>query len=434
MNPAELFDFARAYLPGGVCSSTRLNRAIERPFYVSRADGAKVYDLGGREYIDLCTSHGASLLGHNHPKVREAVVQALGLGIMCSYENEQQSRLAKKVCDMVPCADMVRFTASGTEATLHCLRLARAFTGRDKIIRFEGHFHGYHDYVYIGGHPPLDASGALAHPSPCVECEGIPERMRDLVISIPFNDVGVLEDAIRRHRDDVACVILEPVNYNSGCVKPRPGYLEAVRELTRDCGALLLFDEVMSAFRMCPGGAQECFGVVPDLCTIGKALGAGVPLSAFCGRRDIMEHVRPVGNCEHSGTFNATMIQVMAGNAALDEYAAPGFYEHIEQLGQQFDRGFKDIFSRARLKARTQRVGARFGIYFGIDEEVTDYRQAAKHDRAMMLRFVRECIARGVYFHDYGGSACHHGYSAAHTSADVANCMDRIDEAVGTLR
>ena len=232
---------------------------------------------------------------------------------------------------------------------------------------------------------------------------------------------------------NTAAFLIEPIQGEGGIVIPPAGYLKACETLCREHNVLLFFDEVMSAFRMCPGGAQELSGVVPDLCTIGKALGGGIPLSAFCGEREIMEHVRPVGNCEHSGTFNATLIQVLAGSAALDEYASAEFYDHIEKLGRMLDAGFERIFSNAPVKGRVQRVGARFGIYFGIDEEVTNYREAAKHDRAMMLKFVRECIARGVYFHDYGGSACHHGYSSAHTEGDIATCLNRIEDAVKAL-
>ena len=263
---------ARKVLPGGVNSSVRLNRALGVPFYVSRARGSRVWSIEGREFIDMCCAHGAGLLGHAHPAIARALRQATVAGYANSFETEYHEELARKLCAAVPCADRIRFCSSGSEATLHLIRACRAFTGRDKIIRVEGHFHGYHELIYIGGHPPPAAFGEnRAHPY--VESPGIPAAFADFIIPVPFNDVAALARAIAEHGHEAALVILEPINYNSGGIQPAPGYLAAVRKMTRDAGIVLFFDEIQSAFKKSPGGAQADLGVTPDVCTLGKAIG-----------------------------------------------------------------------------------------------------------------------------------------------------------------
>ena len=313
---------------------------------------------------------------------------------MCSYETEDHGRLAQKIVEMIPCAELVRLTGSGTEATMHCIRVARAYTGKEKIVRFEGHYHGLHDYLHIGGRPPVAEAGPEDSPTPYIESAGVPQGMKEYVIPLPFNNLGVLERMIRGRKDEIAAVIMEPVNYNSGCIFPRKGYLEAVRQLTRDHGVVLIFDEVLSGFRMCPGGAQAYYGVTPDLCTLGKTLGGGLPISAFCGRRDIMEQVAPLGPASHSGTFNGHLVTVTGALAALEEISSPGFYDRIFALGHRLYRGFEEAFQRAGAAGHIQHLGARFGIFFGVEEEVTDYRHSDRHDRQMMLRFIREAAVR----------------------------------------
>jgi len=426
----ELFNFASQYLVGGVSSSIRLDPVLGHPFYVSRGSGSKIYDVEGREFIDLNMSYGASLLGHNHPKIKEAIRQALELGIVCSNETKYQGQLAKKIVDLVPCAEMVRFTCSGTEATMHCIRLAREVTGKEKIVKFEGHFHGYHDYLNYSVHPPLDEAGPAESPLPYVESGGVPERMKDYLIVLPFNNMEALEKTIKNYRDQIAAVILEPINYNSGCILPKPGYLEYLRDLTQENEILLIFDEVLSAFRTGPGCAQEYFGVIPDLCTIGKAVAGGTPLSLFAGKREIMQHVRPLGNSQHSGTYNGHLIPVMAALACLDEISSEGFYDHINQLAEKLYRGLEEIFEYSGLKIRLQGVGARFGLYFGVDEEVKDYRMAAQSDRKLGAKFYAAAYHQGLHFVPF----IHHGFSAAHSLKDVDEILDRVDSAVKKIK
>jgi len=425
------FERAKQSLASGVSSSTRVNQALGHPLYFDRAAGCRLWDLDGREYIDLCCSHGATLLGHGDSHIRAAVGAAMNRGAPCSYENEQHAELAELLCQSVPCLELVRFTGSGTEATMHCLRLARAFTGRQKILRFEGNFHGYHDQVMwaAAGEP-----GQFAPPLKPISA-GVAETQGGLIIQIPYNNVEFLEQVFARIGDELAAGFIEPIYYNAGCILPKPEFLNTLRRLTHHHGTLLVFDEVLSAFRMCIGGAQEYLEVTPDLCTVGKAVGGGYPLSVFGGRRDIMNRLMPVGDCQHSGTYNGHPVAVAAALAAITAYGKSGFYDHICAIGEQLIAGLRSLFSKHNITARVQGLGARFGIYFGIpaDQEVTDFAHAVQHDRAKLLRFYKAAIENGVYFHDYNGAPCHHGFCAATTSADVNEALGRLDRALDSL-
>jgi glutamate-1-semialdehyde 2,1-aminomutase len=426
----ELYSRAKCYLPGGVCASARANKAIGHPFYVSHGDGSRVYDLNGREYIDMCMSHGASLLGHNHPSIRAAVERALELGIICSYETEHHSALAKKITELVPCAEMVRFAGSGTETIMHALRLTRAATGRKRIVKFEGHFHGYSDAVNYSVAPPLGMAGPYAMPTPYPQSAGMPTNSKDLVVIVPFNDPDALQKAFARYGEEAATLILEPINYDSGCILPKPGFLELCRELCDKYGVLLFFDEVLTAFRMALGGAQEYLGVIPDLCVLGKAFGGSMPISAIAGKREVMRHLRPEGQSEHSGTYLAHLTTVLPALAALAEYSRPGFYERLDSLGHRFYQGFQEIIDRSGVPLRLQHAGPRFGMFFGITQEVTHYREAAEQNKEMFYNFIAACIDRGVYFH----VSPHHGFSAAHTEADIDGALEAIEGAMADIK
>jgi len=427
------YDKARQVLPGGVNSSVRLNRAIGTPFYVSRARGSRVWSIEGREYIDMCCAHGAALLGHGHPAIAAAVQKAADFGFAHSFETEYHEALARRLCAAIPCAERIRFCSSGTEATLHLIRVCRAFTRREKIIRIEGHFHGYHELIYIGGQPPPAAfSGNRAHPY--LESPGMPAGLADYIIPVPFNDVAALTSAIAEHGHEAAMVILEPINFNSGGIMPQPGYLEAVRRLTRDAGIVLFFDEIQSAFKKSPGGAQAEWGVIPDVCTIGKAIGGGLPLSAFCGRAEIMDLFQPAGPVQHSGTFNAHLIPVLAGLAFLDEAAKPGFYPGLQAMEKAFHTGIDDIIKRYDLNMIVPHHGARFDILLGRKTPAVRYEDIFCHDKSLMLEIDRGCYERGVYFHDYGGAAAHHGYSSQHSLADIGEVLNVLDAVLGKLK
>ncbi len=425
----QQFELAESFLAGGVSASIRLNRALGRPMYFDRAEGCRLWDLDGREYIDLCTSHGATLLGHGDARVRAAVEDVLARGAACSYENELHAELARLICETVPCCERVRFTGSGTEATLHCIRLARAFTGRPKLLKFEGNFHGYHDQVMFSLGTPADRLGPEDAPTPYPASAGLTPGIEEQLVLAPYNRTDLFEQIFHRHAGELAAVICEPVWYNAGCILPKPDFINALRELTRQHGVLLIFDEVLSSFRMGPGGAQEYLGIKPDLCTLGKAVGGGFPLSAFGGRREIMDRLMPRGDCQHSGTYNGHPVPVAAGLAAIGVYRQSGFYESIRRVGDRLKNGLNDLFARHALPGRVQGLGARFGIYFGVERAET-YRDLLAHRRDLMLRFVAAAINEGVYFHDYSGAACHHGFCAAMTLDDADEALRRLEQAV----
>ena len=421
------FERAKRVMPGGVNSSTRLNRALGLPFYASGAKGGRIRDIESREFVDMCCAHGSALLGHGHPAIDEALRTAAAMGYAHSFETVYHEELARLVCDCIPCGDKVRFCSSGSEATLHMIRACRAFTGRTKIMRFEGHFHGYHELIYIGGHPSREAfPGNREHPF--IESPGIPVEYARHIIPLPFNDPAALEEAIDRHGGDTALVILEPVNYNCAGIKPLPGYLELLRTLTRERGIILFFDEIQSSFKNSRGGAQEDFGVIPDVCTIGKALGGGLPLSAFCGRAEIMDLYQPVGPVQHSGTFNGHIVPVLAGLAFMKESAKPYFYPRLRELGKRLYDGIDAIIANHGLNMIVPRHGARFNIMLGRTTPALRYEDTFCHDNAVMLKIIKACCERGVYFHDYGGGPLHHGFSIQHTEEDIDTVLSVLGD------
>ena len=419
------FAVAQQHLAGGVSAAARIHPALGRPFMTARGDGAYVVDLEGRRYLDLNTSNGASLLGHGHPRVRRAIEQALDLGLLCAHETPSQGQVASMLSRLVPSAELVRFSGSGTETTWHAIRTARAFTGRQKVVKFEGHFHGYNDYLGYSAWPPLETAGPAEAPRPWVESAGIPPLVQDLVIVLPWNDAQALERTLRHQGDQIAAVIMEPVNYNAGTILPTAGYLQAARALTAQHGVLLIFDEILSGFRTGPGCIQGTFGVVPDLCTLGKALGGGTALSAFVGRRAVMEAVAPSGPAVHSGTFNAHLIPVLAAGAFLELIAEPAFWSNLATLEEVFYAGLREAFEQAGLPVWVQALGARFSLLFGLEREPTSYREAAGFDRDLARRFYAAALEAGVYFH----YAWHHGFSALHTREDLDRGLDAIETA-----
>jgi len=429
----QQFALASQSLAGGVSSSTRVNKALGHPLYFQRAEGCRLWDLDGRDYFDLCCSHGATLLGHGDERVRRAIERSLTSGAPCSYENEDHAALAALLCEVVPCLERVRYTCSGSEATMHCLRLARAFTGKTKILKLEGNFHGYHDQVMFSINTPAEKLGSETAPTLFPASQGMPATLAEQLVLVPYNNVALFESALAKHAHELAAVICEPIYYNAGCIVPTPEFARALRELTTKHDVLLIFDEVLSAFRMGPGGAQQHLGLTPDLCTLGKAVGGGYPLSAFGGRADIMARLMPQGDCQHSGTYNGHPLVVAAALAAVRAYLEPGFYEHIQTIGERLFAGLNQLFARHELQAHVRGLGARFGVYFA-PPGIRDYRGALAHDRAHMLRFIAAAIAEGVYFHDYGGAACHHGFCAATTPADVAEILSRLERALVRMK
>jgi glutamate-1-semialdehyde 2,1-aminomutase len=419
----QYFEAAQRVLPGGVTAAARLHRGTGRPFVAARGEGAHIWDVDGNEYIDFCMSFGASLLGHGHPDVKAAVEDGLARGILCSFEIEEQAEVAGRLASMVPCAELVRFTTSGTETTWHAIRTARAYTGRDVIVKFEGHFHGYHDYLGYSSWPAPEKAGPADHPATVPESGGIPGALQGYVIVLPFNEPEILEQTLRARASEIAAVILEPINFNSGGILPTAEFLQTLRAVTRELGIVLIFDEILSGFRTGPGCAQEYLGVTPDLCTLGKAIGGGLALSAFAGSREVMGAVSPLGSAVHSGTFNAHPIPILAANAFLKLAEQPSFWQHFEQLGARLYPGLSEIFARAGLPVQVQAIGNRFCLNYGLDDEPRDYRDSMRYDRDLAARFTAAAQDDGIYFH----SLWHSGLSAMHTLADVDEALNRIE-------
>jgi len=418
---------ASKVLPGGVNSSTRFNKAIQMPFYVSKGKGSRVTDLDGKEYIDMCCAHGAGLLGNAHPAIDEALRKAMEIGYVNSFETIYHEELASFVCNTVSCADKVRFCSSGSEATLHLIRACRAYTRKNKIIRVEGHFHGYHEMIYIGGHPPK-SEFPKNRIKPYIESEGIPAAMADLIIPIPFNDKEFLIKTIERYADETAILIMEPVNFNCAGIRAESDYLQLVRKLTTENNIVLFFDEIQSAYKKSFQAAQNELGVIPDVTTVGKSIGGGFPLSGFCGKKEIMDLFSPLGNVQHSGTFNAHLVPVLAGLAFMHEASKGYFYPKLHELEKQFHEGVDSIILKHDLNMVVPNFGARFNILLGRKTPAGNYEETFCHENQVFLQILKACWEKGVYFHDYGGGPAHHGYSIQHTRKDIEIVLNVMEE------
>ncbi len=425
-----LYERARRVMPGGVNASARFNPALGQPLFMARGEGAYLYDVDGHRLIDYCISHGASLLGHGHPAIGAAVQEALKQGGLLAYETEIQVRVAERLLRLFPGAEMVRYTCSGTETTWHALRIARAYTGKWGVIKFEGHYHGVNDTAGFSHWPAPDKAGPADSPRSVPESAGIPPANTELITILPFNDIAALERCLREKARDLAALIMEPINYDSCGLRPTLEFLHAVRDLTAELGIVLIFDEVLSGFRVCAGAALADTKVTPDVTVLGKAVGGGMPISAFMGTRAIMETCTPVGPAMQSGTYNAPPVLVAAIGAFLDQVSKPGFYDHLNALGDRLYSGMDEIFKRRGIKAWVQGVGCRFGVLFGLDEEPRNYRDVSRQDMTMMAKFHRACISRGVYLHHVSP---HHGYSSAHTMADIDETLDVMDQAAAEI-
>lgn len=424
----QLFKNARGVLAGGVSASMRMHPYLGRPFYLSRGDGPYVFDVEGRRYIDFNGSNGASLLGHHHPATTAAVQRGLDLGTIAAAETEFHQQLATMISEIVPAAERVRFASTGSEVTLVAVRLARHATGRTKILKFAGHFHGLTEPFLFK--PDQAATGVVPSSG------GVPELYGTDCLIVPWNDAAAFERTLAEHTGEIAAVICEPVFYNAGCIPPEPGFLDLLRQRTRDDGIVLIFDEVLSGFRMALGGAQEEYGITPDLCTFAKAIANGMPLSVLAGRADLMEQLAPGGPVAHSGTYSGHLLSVLAAIATLDELRRPAAYPELRKRSDRFYVELQDLFDQRGLAVRVQGLGARFGLYFGRREPVRTYSDAGGHDHELNARFVRECLERGVYFHAYNrsGAPGHSGFTLAHDDAVLGEALtimaDVLDELV----
>ncbi len=405
-------EFARAceVLVGGVNSAVRAFRAVGgTPRFIERAEGAYLWDVEGRRYIDYLGSWGPMIAGHAHPQVVEAVARAARHGLSYGAPNVHETELAERICALFPQIERVRFTSSGTEATMSALRLARGFTGRDAIIKFEGCYHGTGDSLLVKA-----GSGALTFGTP--SSAGVPADLARHTLVATFNDADSVAALFRAAPEAIACVIVEPIAGNMNLVQPKPGFLEALRALCDEHGALLIFDEVMSGFRVAHGGAQERFGVVPDLSTFGKVIGGGMPVGAIGGPARIMEHFSPLGTVYQAGTLSGNPLAMAAGLATLDLVAQPGFFARLEALGDRLVAGLLDAAREADVELSAQHVGALAGLYLRPSVPV-DFADAQAQDVERFRRFYHAMLDEGVYLPPSPVEAFF--FSSAHTEADI---------------
>jgi glutamate-1-semialdehyde 2,1-aminomutase len=414
-------------LLGGISSAFRINPFTGTHLEVRSAHGATIETTDGRTYIDMFMAHGSTVLGHAHPAVMAAIRDILDDGVVIGYETPLGEVVARRLTEAVPSAEAVRFVASGSEAVATSMRLARAHTGRDIVIKIDGHFNGGSDYaMYNSLVAYTDASNAGGRPSrPIPSSGGIPRAVADTIVPVPWNDLPALEAALQLHQGQVAAVIMVPIDFNNGCLTPAAGYLAAARELTHEAGALLLFDEVLSGFKTGLGGAQTLYGVTPDLTMLSKAMSSGVPLSAVVGRREFMETLlKPVpAGAIQGGTFAGSVIGLAAADATLTILSEPGFYPSLTGRAERFYADLQAVFDRSPLPARVQSVGAMFAIYLGTREPVGSYADLRALDPDLRRRFFGRVIDRGVYFHtDFS-------ISAAHTGELLAEVLERVEDA-----
>ena len=421
---SQLFAAALQRIPGGVNSPVRAFRGLGRePFFVERAEGSRIWDVDGNEYIDYVGTWGPAILGHAPVVVIDAIRAAAARGVSFGIPNPLEVEMAELICRWVPSIEKVRMVNSGTEATMSCLRLARGFTGRDKIIKFEGCYHGHVDSLLVQA-----GSGALTHGRP--DSAGVPAEFAALTISVPFNDIEAVRAAFRENPKTIAAIILEPIPANAGLYFPRENFLQALRDECDRRGALLIFDEVMTGFRVARGGAQELFGIRPDLTALGKVIGGGLPVGAFGGRAEIMDQLSPLGPVYQAGTLSGNPLAMAAGLAQLRELERIDGWSLLERTGTRFEELVRAALRDLKLSWVFHRIGSMFCLFF-TGEPVIDFASAKRSDPEKFSRFFNACLDRGVYF---APSQFETGFlSTAHTTEDIERTAIVVREALAPL-
>ncbi len=415
MSNSSLFGQAQKFIPGGVNSPVRaFNGVGGEPIFIDHAHGAYIVDTNNKQYIDYVGSWGPMVLGHTHPDVVKAVKDAAEKGLSFGAPTLIETRMAEMVCQLVPSIEKVRMVSSGTEATMSAIRLARGFTGRDNIIKFEGCYHGHSDSLLVKA-----GSGALTFGVP--SSPGVPAALADHTLTLPFNDADAIANVLKEKGDSIACIIVEPVAGNMNCIPPEVGFLECLRKLCDQYGIVLIFDEVMSGFRVALGGAQQIYGVKPDLTTLGKVIGGGMPVGAFGGREEIMAQLAPNGAVYQAGTLSGNPLAMAAGLKTLELVSEPGFYEKLTQRTSQLLDGLKERAKEAGIPFSTNQVGAMFGLFFSNDLNVSRFEQVMQCDQERFKKFFHLMLEQGVYL---APSAFEAGFvSAAHTEQDINDTL-----------
>ena len=424
----QLFEQACQTIPGGVNSPVRaFNGVGGTPLFIERADGAYLYDVDGNAYVDYIGSWGPMLLGHNHPTIKAAVIAAVEKGLSYGAPTEIEVRMAQKVRELVPSMEQVRMVNSGTEATMSAIRLARGYTGRDKIVKFEGCYHGHADSLLVKA-----GSGALTLGQP--NSPGVPADFARHTLTCVFNDLDSVRDAFEQYGDEIACIIVEPVAGNMNCIPPLPGFLQGLRAICDQSGALLILDEVMTGFRVALGGAQAHYGVEPDLTTLGKIIGAGMPVGAFGGKKKVMQHIAPTGPVYQAGTLSGNPVAMAAGLAMLDLLQAPGLHQQLAEKTATVAEGLKAAAAKHGIPLAITYVGGMFGFFFTDETEISRFDQVNRCDMARFKRFYHLMLEEGVYLapsaYEAGFLSLAHGeQEIAHTLAAADRCFAKLAQA-----
>ncbi len=408
---AALFEAAQKHIPGGVNSPVRAFKGVGgTPVFVKSANGAYIFDEDDKRYIDYVGSWGPMLFGHNFPPVIDAVREALNFGLSFGAPTAIETEMADLICEIVPTIEMVRMVSSGTEATMSAIRLARGYTGRDKIVKFEGCYHGHSDSLLVKA-----GSGALTLGEP--NSPGVPASLAEHTITLEFNNLDSVKQAFAEVGNEIACIIVEPVAGNMNCIPPVEGFLEGLRDICDQHNSVLIFDEVMTGFRVARGGAQELYGVKPDLTTLGKIIGGGMPVGAFGGKREIMEKIAPLGPVYQAGTLSGNPLAMRAGIAMLQEMKREGLYEELSAKTEYLTEGLKALAAKAGIALQTTAVGGMFGLYFTDAEAIRGFADATACDLERFKKFFHLMLDEGVYL---APSAYEAGFiSSAHTEADL---------------
>ncbi|WP_303290368.1 glutamate-1-semialdehyde 2,1-aminomutase [Marinobacter sp. SS5-14b] len=387
----ELFEQAQKYIPGGVNSPVRAFRGVGgTPVFFNHAEGAYLYDEDGKRYIDYIGSWGPMILGHSDPRIKAALHAQVDLGVGYGAPTAIETDMARKVCELVPSIELVRMVNSGTEATMSAIRLARGYTGRDKIVKFEGCYHGHVDSLLVKA-----GSGALTLGVP--NSPGIPASLAEHTITLTYNDIDSVRETFKDIGDQIAAIIVEPVAGNMNCIPPVPGFLEGLREVCDEHGTVLIFDEVMTGFRVSLGGAQGYYGITPDLTALGKVIGGGLPVGAFGGKREIMEHISPLGPVYQAGTLSGNPLAMTAGLTTLNAISEPGFHDKLIEKTNKVRDGFKAAADEAGIQLTVQSAGAMFGFFFTKEDYVTRFDQVMECDVERFKKFFQGMLAEGVY-------------------------------------
>ena len=415
----KLFEEAQKYLVGGANSPVRAFKSVGmEPLFIKKGKGSRVWDVDDNEYIDYVLSWGPLILGHANDQIINAIKEVANYGTSFGAPTELEIEMAKAVIDAVPSIEMVRFVNSGTEATMSAIRLARGYTGRKKIIKFDGCYHGHGDSLLVSAGSGVATLGIPGTP-------GIPEELAQLTIVLPYNNIEAVEEAFKKHGDDIACVIIEPVAGNMGVVAPSKEYHQRLREITKEYGALLIWDEVMTGFRLALGGAQELYGIEPDLTTLGKVIGGGLPVGAYGGKREIMEHVAPVGPVYQAGTLSGNPLAMAGGLRQLQLLKEKNPYPQLDEKGKKLEEGFKFLIEKYGIKATVNRVGSMITVFF-TDKQVVDFETAKSSDLETFSKFFRLMLEKGIYLAPSQFEASF--LSTAHSDNDIDETLNKAEE------